>query len=84
MPPFTKPFCFFKDQKGKLEIIPKFEETQKLNLKHGFWYYEQKQTIFKSKQEKTYGKNTRKWNNINNRGLQEKQSTTPVVAMIER
>jgi len=84
MPTFTKPFCFFKDEKGKLEVVPKFEETQKLGLEHGFWWYEEKATTFQTKEQKTFAKNQRKWNNINNRGSQDSGSTTPVVAMVER
>lgn len=84
--PFKKPFCFHKTEKGKLEVIPHFQETQKLNLEHGFWYWEIKETKYKTKQQKTLDKNQRKWNNIvnKNRGLQDQSSSTPVVSRVER
>lgn len=84
--PFKKRFTFHHSDKGKIEIIPHFEETQKLNLEHGFWWYEQRATTFQTKEEKTFAKNARKWNNIckRNRGPQDNGSSTPVVAMVER
>lgn len=74
---FKKPFTFFQSKEGNLKVVPKWTETQKLNLKHGFWSYSIEQT--KSKYQKTLDKNQRKWNNISNRGTQDQSSTTPVV-----
>jgi len=82
--PFKKRFTFHHSEKGKIEIIPHFEETQKLGCEHGFWWYEQKATTFATKEEKTFNKNQRKWNNILNRGPQDNGSSTPVVMMVER
>jgi len=82
--PFKKRFTFHHSDKGKIEIIPHFEETQKLGLEHGFWWYEQKATTFQTKEQKTFNKNARKWNNINNRGSQDKRSTIPIVGNVER
>jgi len=81
---FKKRFTFHHSEKGKIEIIPHFQETQKLGCEHGFWWYEQKATAFQSKEEKTFKKNARKWNNINNRGSQDNGSSTLVATMVER
>jgi len=67
MPAFLKPFTFQFDNTGKTTLVPKFEETKKMGLEHGFWYYDIEVTKFKSRQEKRMAKDERRLQNLVNK-----------------
>lgn len=75
---FKKPFTFFQSKEGNLKVVPKWTETQKLNLEHGFWSYSIEQT--KSKYQRRLEKDTRRINNLINRAVAEtKETSSPVL-----